>query len=216
MEQLAARRAHNPKVTGSSPVPATTRGIQVDCLFLFLAMSKTSVLVYCGSRTGKNEIFAQEAKRFGKLLAENQFRLLFGGGKVGLMGIISNAALENGGEVIGVIPQHLVDREVANPLCTDLRVVLNMQERKVMMEEMADIIVTFPGGYGSMDELFESLTNVQLELHHKSIWLLNSQGFYDHLLLQLDRMVEDGFLLKENRDKLHVATSVEELINGIK
>lgn len=174
-----------------------------------------SILVYCGSRTGTSPLFAQETARFGELMAQQGFRLLFGGGKVGLMGIISNRILEKGGQVVGVIPEHLVAREVANPHCTELLVVKNMQERKVLMEEMADIIVTLPGGYGSMDELFESLTNAQLDLHAKPIWVLNTQGFYDHLLLQVDKMVEEGFILPVNREKLRVAATADELMAAI-
>jgi uncharacterized protein (TIGR00730 family) len=174
-----------------------------------------SILVYCGSRTGNSTLYTQEAERLGELMAQHNYRLLFGGGKVGLMGVISNRILEAGGEVVGVIPEHLVAREVANPNCTELLVVKNMQERKVLMEEMADIIVTLPGGYGSMDEVFESLTNAQLELHSKPIWILNTEGFYDHLLLQVDKMVEEGFVLPTNREKLKVAATADELMAEI-
>ncbi len=135
---------------------------------------------------------------------------------MGLMGALSNAMLDRGGKVTGVMPQRLIDREIANTRCTELKVVNTMQERKVLMEERADIIVTLPGSYGSMDELFETLTNIQLGLHQKPVFLLNTDGFYDPLIAQLDTMVEEGFLLRENREKLRVADTPEELIEKIK
>lgn len=176
----------------------------------------SSVLVFCGSRTGNSEKYVKAAARLGELLAENHFHLLFGGGNVGLMGALSNAMLDRGGKVTGVMPQRLIDREIANTRCTELKVVNTMQERKVLMEERADIIVTLPGSYGSMDELFETLTNIQLGLHQKPVFLLNTDGFYDPLIAQLDTMVEEGFLLRENREKLRVADTPEELIEKIK
>jgi len=171
-----------------------------------------SVLVYCGSRSGNSDTYAHAAARLGELLAEKNYRLLFGGGNVGLMGILSNAMLDRGGEVLGVMPQRLIDREIANRRCTELRVVKSMQERKTLMEELAEVIITLPGGYGSMDELFESLTNAQLGLHHKPVIILNTGGFYDPLIVQLDKMTEEGFLLKENREKLWIAATPEELM----
>lgn len=171
-----------------------------------------SVLVYCGSRSGNSGQYATAAARLGQLLAEKNYRLLFGGGNVGLMGVLSNAMLDNGGEVLGVMPQRLIDREIANRRCTELRIVKSMQERKALMEELADIIITLPGGYGSMDELFESLTNAQLGLHQKPVILLNTGGFYTPLMAQLDKMTEEGFLLKENREKVLVAGTPEELM----
>jgi len=171
-----------------------------------------SVLVYCGSRSGNSDQYATAAARLGQLLAEKNYRLLFGGGNVGLMGVLSNAMLDHGGEVLGVMPQRLIDREIANRRCTELRIVKSMQERKALMEELADIIITLPGGYGSMDELFESLTNAQLDLHQKPVIILNTCGFYDHLIAQIDKMVDEGFLLKGNRDKVLVASTPEELL----
>ncbi len=176
----------------------------------------SSVLVYCGSRTGNSEKYVKAAARLGELLAENHFHLLFGGGNVGLMGALSNAMLDRGGEVTGVMPQRLIDREIANIRCTELKVVNTMQERKVLMEELADIIVTLPGGYGSMDELFETLTNVQLELHQKPTFILNTEGFYDPLIMQVDKMVQEGFVLPHNRNRLTVVNTPEELIEKIK
>lgn len=171
-----------------------------------------SVLVYCGSRSGNSDIYAKAAARLGELLAEKNYPLLFGGGNIGLMGALSNAMLDRGGQVLGVMPQRLIDREIANRRCTELRVVNSMQERKTLMEELADIIITLPGGYGSMDEMFESLTNTQLGLHHKPVFILNTSGFYDPLIAQMDKMVEEGFLVKENRDKVQVAATPEELM----
>ncbi len=174
-----------------------------------------SVLVYCGSRLGNSDKYAQAAARLGELLAGENYRLLFGGGNVGLMGVLSNSMLDRGGQVLGVMPQRLIDREIANNRCTELRVVKSMQERKALMEELADIIITLPGGYGSMDELFESLTNAQLDLHQKPVMILNTGGFYDALIAQLDKMTEEGFVLKENREKVLVGGTPEELMEII-
>lgn len=171
-----------------------------------------SVLVYCGSRSGNSDLYAHAAKRLGELLAGKNYRLLFGGGNVGLMGVLSNAMLDLGAQVLGVMPQRLIEREIANLRCTELRVVTGMQERKALMEELADIIITLPGGYGSLDELFESLTNAQLGLHHKPVLILNTDGFYAHLIAQLDKMTEEGFLLKENREKVRIADTPEQLM----
>ncbi len=157
-------------------------------------------------------MYAKAAARLGELLAANNHRLLFGGGNVGLMGVLSNAMLDRGGEVLGVMPRRLIDREIANHRCTELRVVTSMQERKALMEELADIIIALPGGYGSMDELFESLTNAQLGLHHKPVIILNTGGFYEPLVAQFDKMMKEGFLLKENREKVRIADTPEELM----
>ncbi len=161
-----------------------------------------NVLVYCGSRSGNSGVYKEMAEELGHLLVKRNCRLVYGGGDVGLMGVISNTMLSLGGEVIGVIPQALLDREVANKNCTELEVVKDMSERKIRMEQLSDCIITLPGGYGSMDELFESLTNVQLGISEKKIGILNLGGFYDPLLQQLDVMVAAGFLLGENRSKL--------------
>src|SRR5271154_1308940 len=137
------------------------------------------VCVFCGSRGGSDGRYAASARALGELLAARGLRLVFGGGHVGLMGVLADAVLEGGGEVIGVIPQGLVDRELAHTRCTHMHITSSMHERKALMAQLADAFVAIPGGYGTMDELFEILTWSQLGLHRKRIGLLNVAGFFD-------------------------------------
>ncbi len=137
------------------------------------------VCVFCGSQTGDHPIYADAARQMGKLLAQRHLGLVYGGGNVGLMGVLADAALQAGGEVIGVIPGGLAERELAHAGLTELHVVPSMHARKVLMAEKADVFVALPGGYGTADELFEILTWRQLGLHAKPIGLLNVAGFFD-------------------------------------
>ncbi len=171
-----------------------------------------NILVYCGANTGNKQIYSDTAHAVGKLLAKNQIKLVYGGGSVGLMGVVADAVLANGGEVIGVIPHFIDKMEVGHPKLTVTHRVATMHERKALMESLCDGIVTLPGGYGSMDELFEILTWAQLGLHTKPVGILNINGFYDNLLKQLDVMVEEGFLKQENRNILLVSDNIEDLL----
>jgi uncharacterized protein (TIGR00730 family) len=145
-----------------------------------------SILVYCGANPGTKPIYKETAEKLGKVFAENNIRLIYGGGSVGLMGIIADAVLANNGQVTGIIP-HFLDRlEVGHKSLPIMHKVETMHERKALMEKLCDGIITLPGGYGSMDELFEILSWSQLGLHQKPVGLLNLNGFYDHLLKQLD------------------------------
>lgn len=171
-----------------------------------------SILIYCGSRLGTSKEFSHAAKELAQLLAEKNHKLIYGGGDIGLMGVISNTMLDLGAEVIGVIPQRLKNKEIANKRCSRLIVTKDMAERKRLMEEMADIIITLPGGLGSMDELFESWTNLQLGFHQKPIGILNTLSFYNPLLEQLKQMVEMGFMPQESLDKLKVSENPAELL----
>jgi uncharacterized protein (TIGR00730 family) len=175
--------------------------------------SMRSLLVYCGSSTGTNPVYRSAAITLGEEMVKRQIRLIYGGGSVGLMGILANTILENGGEVVGVIPDFLDKMEVGHPSLTEMHVVSSMHERKALMEKMCDGIITLPGGFGSMDELFEALTWSQLGLHSKPIGLLNVNGFYDLLVGQIDCMVKEGFLKQENRNTLQVSGSVNELFS---
>jgi uncharacterized protein (TIGR00730 family) len=163
-----------------------------------------SVCVFCGSSTGSDPAYTEAARSLGTTLAEAGIRLVFGGGHVGLMGEISNAALAAGGDVIGVIPKFLVERELAHEGLTDLRIVGSMHERKALMSDLSEAFVTLPGGTGSLEEFFEVLTWAQLGEHHKPCGLLNIAGYYDPLLTVFDRMVEAGFLSESNRALLLV------------
>lgn len=171
-----------------------------------------SILVYCGANVGKNPAFREVAEALGKRFAEENIRLVYGAGSVGLMGVVADAVLANGGEVTGVIPDFLVKMEVGHKGLSEIHIVESMHERKALMEKLCDGIITLPGGFGSIDELFEILTWAQLGLHQKPIGILNVNGFYDFLLKQLEVMVEEGFLKQESCDLLLVADNIDDLL----
>lgn len=158
-----------------------------------------SICVYCGSSAGTEPVYADAAREVGRLLAERGLRLVYGGGRVGLMGMVADAALAAGGTVIGVIPKALADREIAHTSLTELSVVSSMHERKARMAEMSDGFLALPGGFGTWEELCEMVTWGQLHLHEKPCGLLNVAGFYDPLLLFFDRAAEAGFVRPEHR-----------------
>jgi len=155
--------------------------------------------VFCGSSFGANPAYAENAVALGTLLASRGIGLVYGGGNVGLMGVIADAALAAGGEVIGVIPQSLADREIAHTGCTELRVVDSMHTRKAMMADLSDAFVAMPGGVGTFEEFFEAITWTQLGLHRKPCGLLNVAGFYTPLALFIDQAVSDGFIKPVHR-----------------
>ncbi|RPD47598.1 TIGR00730 family Rossman fold protein [Hymenobacter sediminis] len=161
-----------------------------------------SVAVYCGSSAGTNELYTQQAQEMGRVMAERGMTLVYGGGRVGLMGAVADSVLAHGGQVIGVIPDFLVAKEVEHRGVTELHIVKSMHERKLMMADLAEGFVAMPGGFGTLEELFEVLTWGQLGLHKKPVALLNVAGFYDHLLRALDHMSDEGLLRRENRNQL--------------
>jgi uncharacterized protein (TIGR00730 family) len=161
-----------------------------------------SVAVYCGSSSGNKEIYTQQAQEMGRELARRGLTLVYGGGCVGLMGTIADAVLAEGGKVIGVIPGFLADKELAHKGCTELHVVETMHQRKLLMADLAEGFVAMPGGFGTLEELFEVLTWGQLGLHGKPIGLLNVEGFYDQLIGFCDHMVGEAFLRTENRNQV--------------
>ena len=163
------------------------------------------VCVYCGSSLGAAPVYGQAAEDLGRRLAEAGIGVVYGGASVGLMGVLADAALGAGGDVIGVIPQALVDREIAHPGLTDLRVVDSMHERKALMVELADAFVALPGGAGTLDELFETFTWAQLGIHAKPCALLDVDGYWRPLLDFLDGAVAAGFLRRGHREMLLVA-----------
>ena len=150
--------------------------------------------VYCGSRHGLPEAHRHDAMALGRLLADKNITLVYGGGHVGMMGILADATLTAGGEVIGVIPMSLREKEVAHDGLTELHVVDNMHQRKALMAELADGFIAMPGGLGTLEELFEMLTWQQIGLHDKPVGLLNSHGYYDRLLAFLEQTMTDGYL----------------------
>ena len=163
-----------------------------------------SVCVYCGSNAGSRPVYAERAMALGTRLAQQGLTLVYGGGNVGLMGIVADAALAAGGEVIGVIPEQLVGWEVAHRGVTRLEVVANMHERKARMFDLSDAFVALPGGFGTLDEMFEMLTWRQLGIGDKPCAFLDVDGFYQPLLAMMERMVDEGFVhAAQRRDLWH-------------
>ena len=173
------------------------------------------VCVYCGSRVGAREAYAAEATRLGERIARAGAGLVTGGGAVGLMGVVADAALAAGGEAIGVIPQALVDREVGHNRMTRLVVVRTMHERKAAMAELADAFVAMPGGLGTLEEIAEALTWLQLGIHAKPCAFLNVAGYYDPLVAWLDRAVAEGFVLPERRAAIVVEPTADALADRL-
>lgn len=155
--------------------------------------------VYCGSASGTDPFFRQQAAEFGKLLVERGYGLVYGGGKVGMMGAVADAALDAGGEVIGVIPEFLATKELVHPGVADMRRVADMHTRKALIAALSDAFVALPGGLGTLDELFETLTWSQLGLHAKPVGLLNLRGYFDPVIEFVERAVNTGFCLPEHR-----------------
>jgi uncharacterized protein (TIGR00730 family) len=174
-----------------------------------------SLCVFCGSSPGNRPAYAELAVRTGELIARSGLSLVYGGGRVGLMGTLADAALAAGGRVVGVIPQMLIDREVGHAGLSQLHVVRTMSERKLLMGDLADAFLALPGGIGTMDELFEAWTWTQLGLHRKPCALLNLDGYYDPLIAFLDHAVAEGFLEPRYRAALLVATRLENALEQL-
>jgi uncharacterized protein (TIGR00730 family) len=173
------------------------------------------VCVFCGANAGRRDQYRIAAQGLGEVLFRHGHGLVYGGGNVGLMGMLADAVLQAGGEVIGVIPQHLVAKEVAHRGLTDLRIVETMHQRKAMMNELSDAFIALPGGFGTLEEFFEILTWSQLGIHRKPSGLLNVTGYYDHLLAMLDHAVEEGFLLAANRKLVIADTDANRLVERL-
>lgn len=172
-----------------------------------------SVAVFCGSQNGIKAIYVHHAGQLGKLLAERHIDLVYGGGNSGLMGTIANAALAAGGNVTGVIPQRLVDRERAHTGLSKIYIVNDMHTRKRKMYSLCDAVVILPGGNGTMDEMFETITWNVLKIHHKKIFLLNIDGFYDFLIAQMETMRREGFLY--NHNEITCCRSADEVVEQL-
>ncbi len=170
------------------------------------------VCVFSGSNTGGRDVYAAAARQLGAALAERGIGLVYGGGSVGLMGVLADTMLERGGEVIGVIPRALATKEIAHQGLADLRVVASMHERKALMVELADGFVALPGGLGTFDELFEVITWAQLGLHAKPIGVLNVEGYFDALTALLERAIAEGFVLAVHRELLLTASEPRDLL----
>lgn len=170
------------------------------------------IVVFCGSSIGFNSAYKEAAIELGNYFSSNEIALVYGGGKIGVMGVIADTILEKKGEVIGVIPKLLEKEEVVHREVTELIITKKMSDRKVIMSKLIDGYITLPGGFGTLDELFEALTLNQLQIEQKPIGLLNVNGFFDHTLQQLDVMVKEGYLKQFNRDLLIIDTTVSGLM----
>ncbi len=172
-----------------------------------------SITIFCGSSIGTDKIFEQQAFLLGQTLAQQNIALVYGGAKVGLMGAVANGALSKNGKVIGVLPHFLQKKEVAHEQLSELILVDSMHERKLKMNELSDGVIALPGGFGTMEELFEMITWAQLGLHKKPIAVLNVNGFYDHLITFTETMVNKGFLKEINQKMLLESDDIEDLLS---
>ncbi len=171
-----------------------------------------SLCVFCGSRSGTPPLYAEQARQLGALLAKHGIALVYGGGHIGLMGVLADAVLAAGGQAVGVIPRSMVDSELAHTGLTTLHVVETMHQRKALMADLSDGFAALPGGYGTADELFEILTWKQLRIHTKPVGVLNTAGYFDPLLAWLDRCILEGFIKPKHRELLLVQNTPEGLM----
>lgn len=171
-----------------------------------------NITVFCGSSAGNEAQYKEQANQLGKSLARHNIGLVYGGAGIGLMGAVANGTLEQGGTVVGVLPHFLQNKEIAHAGLTELILVDTMHERKQKMNELSDGVIALPGGYGTLEELFEMLTWAQLSLHEKPIGILNIDGFYDELIAMIDKMVQKGFLKQEYKEMIIVSADIGQLI----
>lgn len=171
--------------------------------------------VFCGSKIGTDERYRAAAVELGKLLVREGIGLVYGGGSIGLMGVIADAVLAEGGEVIGVIPESLATEELLHPGVADMRVVASMHARKALMAELSDAFIAMPGGFGTFEEFFEVVTWSQLKLHHKLTGLLNVGGYYDPLVRLVDHAVQEGFIKPKHRGLLVIEERPEVLLSRL-
>ncbi len=171
-----------------------------------------SLAVFCGSKNGNNPLFAQHTAELGRIMGRSKITLVYGGGSVGLMGKIADSVLSQEGKVIGVIPQVLVDWERQHTGITQLLIVEDMHIRKKKMYELCDAAIILPGGFGTMDEFFEMLTWNQLSIHDKELFILNSGGYYDHLICLIQHMEKEGFLYTEAISRIKIIAEPQELL----
>ena len=174
-------------------------------------MSITSLAVFCGSKEGTNPLYREHAKRLGYIIADKKITLIYGGGNKGIMGTLADASLERNGRVIGIMPKLLNGIEHSHYGISELHEAEDMHSRKKLLYEKADAALILPGGYGTMDEFFEMLTWNQLDIHDKKIFILNSAGFYDYLIKQLEKMEQENFLYRKMSDQFTIVSEPEEL-----
>jgi uncharacterized protein (TIGR00730 family) len=173
------------------------------------------ICVFCGSRFGNNSVYRAAATDLGKLLAEKELALVYGGGNVGLMGEIANSVLAHGGKATGVIPQFLVEKELVHEKLSEVRIVQSMHERKALMAELADGFIAMPGGFGTLEETVEVLTWAQLGLHRKPIGLLNIEGYFNALYEFFEHMVKENFLHTEYKEMILIKDNAAEMMDSL-
>ncbi len=178
-------------------------------------MKIKSVEVFCGSSSGSNPVYSNAAYELGKYLGENEIELVYGGAKIGIMGAIAQGTLDSGGRVVGVLPEFLKTKEIAHPQLSEIIATNSMHERKMIMHELTDAVITLPGGFGTLDELFEMLTWSQLGLHKKPIGLYNVNSYFDSLLAFISKMNEEGFLNSANKDLILNHDNIGDLISAL-
>ena len=178
-------------------------------------MAIQSLAVFCGSKNGINPVYTQHARELGKLMAANNIQLIYGGGSAGIMGTIADSVMENGGHVTGVIPKILLEWEVQHTAITELIVSDDMHIRKKALYNLCDAALVLPGGFGTLDELFEIVTWNQLSIHDKPVFILNSDGFYNHLIMHIQKMRQEEFLYEQADKRIIILDDPSELIRYI-
>ena len=178
-------------------------------------MSIKNISVFCGAHLGNNPIYASEAKKVAEVIVKKGMNVVFGGGDVGLMGVVSHTAIDNGGEVLGISLQSLYELELTNPRIQEVVVAKTLLERKDIFMQRSDAFIVLPGGVGSLDELAEVMCSNQLGIINKPIGILNTNGYYDHLLAWMKKAVEEGFVSDANYNELIVSDSCEDLIERV-
>src|SRR5437762_10400281 len=164
----------------------------------------SSLAVFCGSKNGMDAVYAKHAEQLGKLMAEKNIKMIYGGGRNGIMGVVADAVMKHHGKVTGIIPHLLIEWETQHEKITELIVADDMHVRKKKMYELCDAAIILPGGFGTLDELFEMLTWNQLSIHDKRIFILNSAGFFDHLLAHINKLQQQGFLYETAKERITV------------
>lgn len=175
-----------------------------------------SICVFCGASGGSDPVYREAAHVFGRTIAENRIELVWGGGHVGLMGVVADAVHAHQGRSYGVIPEFMADRELAHPSATELHVVDSMHARKAAMADRAEGFVALPGGFGTLDEFFEILTWAQLHIHRKPVGMLNVKGYFDPMLAMIRHMVSEGFVKQQHLDQIYVSDSPSALLEAMR
>jgi uncharacterized protein (TIGR00730 family) len=175
-------------------------------------MPINSLAVFCGSKDGIDDVYLRHAQQLGKVMAEQNIKMIYGGGSSGLMGTVADSVMQHGGNVVGIIPHVLVEWERQHHGISELIIADDMHERKKKMYELCDAAIILPGGFGTLDELFEMLTWNQLSIHDKEIFILNPNGFYDHLLAHIEQLDKQGFLYETARERITVLNDPAELV----